>query len=85
MDVVIRMKLTGCVGGIITSYCSEFENLDNAGHGVKIETVCMVVCPYLFVSDPGALTNTHSLMRSSRRRLSQAASRHACRLSTSAT
>ncbi|SPO02745.1 related to long chain fatty alcohol oxidase [Cephalotrichum gorgonifer] len=35
-------------GGIITSYCSEFENLDNAGHGVKIETTCMV--PYAILS-----------------------------------
>lgn len=33
----------GWEGGIITSYCGEFENLDNKGHGAKIETLCMVV------------------------------------------
>src|SRR4051794_26228190 len=33
------------IGGIITAYISEFENLDNKGHGVKIETTCMVVSP----------------------------------------
>ncbi|ODA82844.1 hypothetical protein RJ55_01353 [Drechmeria coniospora] len=31
-------------GGIITSYSSEFENLDGKGHGVKLEPTCMV--PY---------------------------------------
>ncbi|KAH7329231.1 hypothetical protein B0I35DRAFT_473849 [Stachybotrys elegans] len=31
-------------GGIITSYCSEFENIDEEGHGVKLEPTCMV--PY---------------------------------------
>lgn len=31
-------------GGIITSYCDEFENLDRKGHGVKLEPSCMV--PY---------------------------------------
>lgn len=30
-------------GGIITSYCTDFENLDGAGHGVKLEPMCMVV------------------------------------------
>jgi hypothetical protein len=30
-------------GGIITSYNSEFENLDGKGHGVKLEPTCMVV------------------------------------------
>ncbi|CAI4219504.1 unnamed protein product [Parascedosporium putredinis] len=40
-------------GGIITSYCSEFENLDNAGHGVKLEPTCMVVSsPSLRMSRP---------------------------------
>ena len=33
----------GWEGGIITSYCGEFENLDKKGHGVKLETLCMVV------------------------------------------
>ncbi|KAH8597623.1 putative long-chain-alcohol oxidase FAO2 [Bisporella sp. PMI_857] len=28
-------------GGILTSVCSEFENLDGNGHGVKIEATCM--------------------------------------------
>ncbi|KAH6896981.1 hypothetical protein B0T10DRAFT_556827 [Thelonectria olida] len=35
-------------GGIITSYCPEFENLDGTGHGVKLETTCMV--PYTVYS-----------------------------------
>lgn len=35
-------------GGIITSVCSEFENLDGFGHGVKLETTCMV--PYAVFS-----------------------------------
>ena len=30
-------------GSIITSYSSEFENLDQKGHGVKLEPTCMVV------------------------------------------
>lgn len=30
-------------GGIITSYNGEFQNLDRKGHGIKIETLCMVV------------------------------------------
>lgn len=30
-------------GGIITSYCSEFENLDGTGHGVKLEPTSMIV------------------------------------------
>lgn len=32
-----------CAGTIITSYCSEFENLDGRGHGVKLETTNMTV------------------------------------------
>ncbi|KAM4054770.1 GMC oxidoreductase [Hirsutella rhossiliensis] len=35
-------------GGIITSYSSEFENLDLKGHGVKLEPTCMV--PYTVFS-----------------------------------
>lgn len=34
-------------GSSITSVCSEFENLDGQGHGVKLETVNMVVSPLL--------------------------------------
>lgn len=30
-------------GGIITSYCSEFQDLDGKGHGVKLEPTAMVV------------------------------------------
>ena len=30
-------------GGIITSVTTEFENLDEKGHGVKLEPTCMVV------------------------------------------
>ncbi|PQE03875.1 GMC oxidoreductase protein [Rutstroemia sp. NJR-2017a BBW] len=29
-------------GGILTSVCSSFENLDSHGHGVKLETTCML-------------------------------------------
>ncbi|KAK2014768.1 long chain fatty alcohol oxidase [Colletotrichum eremochloae] len=35
-------------GGIITSYCSSFEDLDKAGHGVKLEPTCMI--PYAFLA-----------------------------------
>ncbi|CAM1505629.1 Fc.00g112660.m01.CDS01 [Cosmosporella sp. VM-42] len=35
-------------GGIITSYCPEFENLDEKGHGVRLEPTCMV--PYAVLS-----------------------------------
>ncbi|TKW50203.1 Long-chain-alcohol oxidase FAO2 [Colletotrichum tanaceti] len=35
-------------GGIITSYCSSFEDLDKAGHGVKLEGTCMV--PYTILA-----------------------------------
>lgn len=30
-------------GGIITSVCTSFENLDGRGHGTKIETTSMMV------------------------------------------
>lgn len=36
------------LGAIITSYCSEFENLDGKGHGVKLETTNMT--PYTCLS-----------------------------------
>ncbi|PHH76946.1 hypothetical protein CDD80_1074 [Ophiocordyceps camponoti-rufipedis] len=35
-------------GGIITGYSGEFENLDSQGHGVRLESTCMV--PYLTVA-----------------------------------
>ncbi|KAK1991967.1 GMC oxidoreductase [Colletotrichum falcatum] len=35
-------------GGIITSYCSSFEDLDKAGHGVKLEPTCMI--PYTILA-----------------------------------
>lgn len=35
-------------GGIITSLCSSFEDLDGHGHGVKLEGMCMI--PYAFLS-----------------------------------
>lgn len=35
--------------GIITSVCTSFENLDNAGHGPKLETTCMV--PYTILTN----------------------------------
>lgn len=31
------------LGTIISSYCSEFEDLDGKGHGVKLETTNMTV------------------------------------------
>ncbi|KAL2752686.1 hypothetical protein ACRALDRAFT_2044463 [Sodiomyces alcalophilus JCM 7366] len=36
-------------GGIITSYCSSFENLDSSGHGVKLEPLCGV--PYVSIAN----------------------------------
>lgn len=41
--------------GIITSLCTSFENLDNKGHGVKLEGMCMVPYPLLtnLVCDDG--------------------------------
>ncbi|KAI9166899.1 Long-chain-alcohol oxidase FAO2 [Paramyrothecium foliicola] len=35
-------------GPIISSYCAEFDNLDEKGYGVKLETTCMV--PYTFIA-----------------------------------
>src|SRR6266487_4974614 len=29
-------------GGILTTVCTSFEDLDGHGHGVKLETTCMV-------------------------------------------
>ncbi|KAM0284819.1 hypothetical protein ACHAQH_001740 [Verticillium albo-atrum] len=43
-----KEEVTPWEGGIITSYCSTFENLDNAGHGVKLEPTCAV--PYTVLS-----------------------------------
>lgn len=34
------------LGTIISSYCSEFENLDGKGHGVNLETTNMTVRRY---------------------------------------
>lgn len=42
-------------GGIITALNHSFENLDSSGHGVKLESTCMVVSPpplFLLVSLP---------------------------------
>lgn len=36
-------------GGIITSVCTAFENLDGQGHGVKLEGTCMLVCVLVLV------------------------------------
>ncbi|KAK0623573.1 hypothetical protein B0T14DRAFT_427954 [Immersiella caudata] len=35
-------------GGIITSVCTNFENLDGKGHGAKLESTCML--PYALLS-----------------------------------
>lgn len=40
--------LTSQLGAIISSYNSEFENLDGKGHGVKLETTNMTVRNFLF-------------------------------------
>jgi hypothetical protein len=40
---VFKHRINPWEGGIITSYCSEFEDLDCTGHGVKLEPTCMVV------------------------------------------
>ncbi|KAI0131657.1 long-chain fatty alcohol dehydrogenase [Hypoxylon sp. NC0597] len=37
----------GWEGGILTSVCSSFENLDGKGHGVKLEPSSMI--PYMFL------------------------------------
>lgn len=61
-------------GGIITSYCAEFENIDNSGHGVKMETTCMLVsdirpysarrCMETCVREVEGLTGVYSRMQS---------------------
>jgi choline dehydrogenase-like flavoprotein len=38
-------------GGILTSVCSEYENLDGAGHGVKLETTLMAPSSWLMWLD----------------------------------
>lgn len=43
-----RHRTNSHLGAIITSYCSEFENLDGHGHGVKLETTNMT--PYTCLS-----------------------------------
>lgn len=40
------------LGTIISSYCSEFENLDGNGHGVKLETTNMTVRRYNLIKCP---------------------------------
>ena len=37
-------------GGILTAVCSEFENQDGQGHGVKLEATTML--PSLFLGFP---------------------------------
>ncbi|EMT65475.1 hypothetical protein NOF04DRAFT_10755 [Fusarium oxysporum II5] len=37
-------------GGIITSYCPQFDNVDGTGYGTKLETTCMV--PFTILSQP---------------------------------
>ncbi|RYP45147.1 hypothetical protein DL768_008465 [Monosporascus sp. mg162] len=48
--------INGWEGGIITSVCTSFENLDGKGHGVKIETSAMIP-HFVFFNHPwhGAL------------------------------
>ena len=43
-------KSNTLLGGIITSYCSSFENIDGHGHGTKLEATCMVVSNLLLDS-----------------------------------
>jgi hypothetical protein len=38
-------------GSIISSYGSEFDNLDGKGHGVKLEPICSVVSRPVRVPD----------------------------------
>ncbi|KAF7548098.1 hypothetical protein G7046_g8793 [Stylonectria norvegica] len=48
VTAVYKEEVRPWEGGIITSYCPEFENLDDKGHGVKLEPTCMV--PYTILS-----------------------------------
>lgn len=43
MAAVVKDDERPWEGGIITSVSCEFENLDNKGHGVKLEPLCLVV------------------------------------------
>ena len=43
-------------GGIITSYSTTFENLDGAGHGVKLEPTSMIVRSCDLVLTPNVLS-----------------------------
>ncbi|CEJ89247.1 hypothetical protein VHEMI05101 [[Torrubiella] hemipterigena] len=48
MAAVVKDDERPWEGGIITSVSCEFENLDNKGHGVKLEPLCLV--PYVALS-----------------------------------
>lgn len=43
VSAVCKEETRSWEGAIISSYSSEFDNLDGHGHGVKLETVCSVV------------------------------------------
>ncbi|KAI1375020.1 long-chain fatty alcohol dehydrogenase [Hypoxylon crocopeplum] len=47
LNASFNEDIKGWEGGILTSVCSSFENLDGKGHGVKLEPTNMV--PYLFL------------------------------------
>ncbi|KAI1777630.1 long-chain fatty alcohol dehydrogenase [Hypoxylon cercidicola] len=47
MNASFDEDIKGWEGGILTSVCTTFENLDGKGHGVKLEPSSMV--PYMFL------------------------------------
>ncbi|KAI1808433.1 long-chain fatty alcohol dehydrogenase [Daldinia bambusicola] len=47
MNASFDEDIKGWEGGILTSVCSSFENLDGKGHGAKLEPTSMI--PYMFL------------------------------------
>ncbi|OTB08028.1 hypothetical protein M426DRAFT_317536 [Hypoxylon sp. CI-4A] len=47
LNALFDEDVKGWEGGILTSVCSSFENLDGKGHGVKLEASSMI--PYMFL------------------------------------
>ncbi|KAK6950359.1 hypothetical protein Daesc_008685 [Daldinia eschscholtzii] len=47
MNALFSEDIRGWEGGILTSVCTSFENLDGKGHGVKLEPTSMI--PHMFL------------------------------------
>ncbi|KAI8963920.1 long-chain fatty alcohol dehydrogenase [Daldinia sp. FL1419] len=47
MNALFDEDIKGWEGGILTSVCTSFENLDGKGHGVKLEPTSMI--PHMFL------------------------------------